>query len=170
MTWDEEFSELFKDILKKYRDSTFDYKKDYTADQLSFLASIGYQPREFFDFIEDFADEQTPSPTTALLIAAVRRDYFLVIQNGKKSNTVITADDLPSFGEELFGLPYLPRILTKARAKLKGELDPDMMYSCGGDRNFLSKNGNLHPADFLRHVWDAEDDDQKIVDWIKSSH
>jgi hypothetical protein len=49
-----------------------------------------------------------------------------------------------------------------------GELDPDVMYGCGGDRNFLAKNGGIHPADFLRHVWASGGDDSKIVAWIKS--
>ena len=101
-------------------------------------------------------------------MAAVRRDFFLVDQKAKVSGISITRDELPNFGEELSGIPYLPRILVKARAKLRGELDPDVMYGCGGDRNFLAKNGGIHPADFLRRVWASGGDDSKIVAWIKS--
>ena len=39
------------------------------------------------------------------------------------------------------------------------------MYCCGGDRAFLKKV-NIHPADFLRYVWAAHDDDQKIVGYV----
>jgi hypothetical protein len=64
-------------------------------------------------------------------------------------------------------MTYLPRILAKGRAKLRGELHPDVMFGCGGDRNFLSKHGGIHPADFLRHIWAAGDDDQKLADWSR---
>ena len=101
-------------------------------------------------------------------MAAVRRDYFLVEQKGKRSGKVITKDDLPSFGEEFEGIAYLPRILVKARGKLRGELDPDLMYGCGGDRNFLAKNGDIPMADFLRRVWASGGDDGKIAAWIRS--
>lgn len=160
--------ELFSRCAAAYQAGNFDYQTDYTAAELEFLESIGYQKREFFDFIEDYVDEQTPSPTTALLIAAVRRDYFLVEQQGQASDKVILRDDLPSFGEEYEGLDYLPRILAKAQGKLRGELDPDIMFGCGGDRNFLSKNGDIPPADFLRHVWAAGDNDSKVAAWVKS--
>lgn len=168
MSWNDTFMELFTRCTNAYQAGKFDYKKDYSPQDLAFLGSIGYKPREFFDFIEDFCDEGQPSPTTALLIAAARRDYFLVEQHGKASDKIITRDDLPGFGEELDGIPYLPRILTKARGKLRGELDPDVMFGCGGDRNFLAKNGHIHAADFLRHVWSAGSNDQKIADWVKS--
>ena len=167
MNWNDSFENLFSRCATEYRKGNFDYTKDYTPDDLEFLKTIGYKTREFFDFIEDFVDESEPSPSTALLVAAVRRDYFLVEQEGKASDKKITKDDLPSFGEELAGIAYLPRILVKARAKLRGELDPDLMFCCGGDRNFLAKNGNIPPADFLRHVWASGGDDSKVVEWLK---
>ncbi len=168
MNWNDDFERLFARCAADYQAGNFDYNKDYTPDDMEFLRSIGCMKREFFDFIEDYVDEGEPSPGTALLVAAVRRDYFLVEQGGVASETEITMDDLPSFGEELEGISYLPRILKKARAKLRGELDPDIMFCCGGDRNFLSKNGGIAPADFLRHVWAAGGDDGKVVKWIKS--
>jgi hypothetical protein len=61
----------------------------------------------------------------------------------------------------------LPRLIAKARAKLRGEMPPDLMYCCGGDRAFLNKVG-IHPADFLRTVWSARDDDRKVIDWVKA--
>lgn len=140
----------------------------YSPEDLTFLQGIGYKPRELFDFVEDLADEAVPTESTALLIAAVRRDYFLVIQKGVHSDKEVTRDSLPSFGEELDGISYLPRIITKARAKLKGELHPDVMFSCGGDRKFLNDH-RIHPADFLRQVWSADSDDQKIANFVKAS-
>ncbi len=171
MTWNDRFLELFDRSAAAYRSGEKDFQKHYNGADLAFLCTIGCKPREFFDFVEDFCDEGEPSPTTAMLVAAVRRDYFHVVQNSVSpsgNGKLLTRDDVPSFGHELEGIPYLPRIIAKARAKLRGELDPDLMFGCGGDRNFLHKHGEIHPADFLRHVWAAGDDDKKIADWVKS--
>lgn len=160
--------ELFARCVEKEAAGGFDYENGYSAEDLAFLESIGYKKREFYDFVEDEVDGGDPSKYTALLVAAVRRDYFIVEQGGKLSDKVVCADDVPSKQSELEGITYLPRILAKARAKLRGELDPDLMFSCGGDRRFLRENGGLNPADFLRRVWAAGDDDMKVVDWVKS--
>jgi hypothetical protein len=167
MSWNDIFMELFTRCASAYKTGNFDYEKDYSPQDLDFLKSIGYKPREFFDFIEDYVDEAEPSPSTALLIAAARRDYFLVHQHGMASGKTITRDELPSFGEEMDGIPYLPRILAKARGKIRGELDPDIMFGCGGDRHFFKNNGNIEPADFLRQVWAAGENDPKVVAWVK---
>jgi len=169
MNWNEKFTELFRKCLREYQAGNGNFESYYTVSDLSFLKSIGYKPRELFDFVEDFADEGHPSESTALLVAAVRRDYLTIAQDGQLSSKEITRNDLPTFGDQIGGITYLPRILAKARAKLRGELDPDMMYGCGGDRNFLRNHGNIHAADFLRHTWAAGDDDQKMIDFVKSS-
>lgn len=168
MSWDETFIELYRRCVAIYQGGNEDFHSYYNAADLDFLATIGYKPRELFDFVEDFVDEGVPSESTALLVAAVRRDYFQVVQDGNTSDKEVVKGDLPGFGEEIGGIAYLPRILTKARAKLAGELHPDVMFSCGGDRKFLGEQG-IHAADFLRRVWAADGDDQKIVDWLKGS-
>lgn len=168
MTWNDQFLNLFRSSVEQYRGGNNDFHTYYTPDDIDFLKSIGYKPRELFDFVEDLVDEAVPSESTALLVAAVRRDYFLTAQKGKLSEKEITSADLPTFGDTLADLAYLPRIITKARAKLRGELDPDLMYGCGGDRNFLKNNGNIHPADFLRHVWASDDDDKHIIEYVQA--
>jgi len=167
MIWNDRFLALFDRCVAEYRDGNRDFATYYRPDDLAFLDSIGYRPREFFDFVEDFCDEGDPTPATALLVASARRDYFLVIQEGERSGKLLTRDELPTFGDELHGIPYLPRILAKARAKLRGELDPDIMFGCGGDRKFLRDHGFIHPADFLRHVWAAHDDDELVAEWVR---
>lgn len=169
MSWDHQFQELFNRCLDRYQSGDTDFTAYYSADDLAFLASIGYQPRELFDFIEDFAADGEPSFTSALLIAAVRRDYFLVVQHGVPSSAPkITSEDLPTYGDTLEGIVKLPRVIKKARAKLEGALDPDLMFGCGGDRKFFKDHGDIHPADFLRHVWASHDDDAKIAAWVKA--
>jgi hypothetical protein len=168
MAWNDSFLDLFYRSVTRYEAGDKDYSGYYDEHDSALLKQIGYKPREFFDFVEDFYDDGTPSASTALLVAAVRRDYFTVVMDGKTSSKEFTANDIPTFGDTFDGVPYLPRILVKARAKLRGELDPDLMFGCGGDRNFLGKHNNIHPADFLRQVWAAGDDDAKVLDWIRS--
>lgn len=168
MSWNDTFTSLYDKCLTLYKQGNTDFTSYYNADDLTFLESIGYKPRELFDFIEDYADTGVPSPSTALLVASVRRDYFLVKQRGvRDASTLVTVMDIPTFGDTLGDIAYLPRILAKARAKLKGLLDPDVMFCCGGDRRFLKEHGDIHPADFLREVWAAGDDDSKVLDYVK---
>lgn len=165
-SWETTFRELFDRCLERYRSGDTDFNGYYSDDDLAFLGSIGHKPRELFDFVEDFADESTPSPDAAVLIAAARRDFFHVIQDGQARSAETTPDELPGKDSELDGIRWLPRIITKARAKLRGELHPDIMFSCGGDRAFLREH-DIHPADFLRAVWAADDDDAKIVAYVR---
>lgn len=168
MEWNDRFLALFDNCATLYREGNKDYVHYYSERDLQFLHSIGYKPREMFDFIEDYVDEGVPSPSTALLVASVRRDYLLSVQKGIwEDATVIGARDLPTFGDALDGLTYLPRIILKARGKLRGVLDPDIMFCCGGDRKFLREHGNIHPADFLRRVWAAGSNDDAIAQYVR---
>lgn len=167
MTWNDTFEALFDRCLALYQGGNHDFASYYSEDDLNFLTSIGYQPREFFDFIEDYGDSKDPSFTTALLVASVRRDYFLTIQGGQPSGKRVSSGDIPSKTSDIDGLVYLPRLIEKAEAKLRGELDPNLMFCCGGDRRFFREHGQIHPADFLRHVWAANGDHQKIISWVK---
>ena len=169
MTWDEQFLELFRRCVASYRAGDRDYTGYYSAEDLQFLESIGYKPRELFDFVEDLVDASTPAESVALLVAAVRRDYLTAVQKGERSDREVTGNDIPGRGEELEGISYLPRIIAKARAKLRGELHPDLMFSCGGDRAFLAEHGRIHPADFLRQVWAAGDDHARIAGFVRQS-
>lgn len=164
--WDTTFVELFNRCLERYRGGDEDYTGYYTKEDLTFLTSIGYKPRELFDFVEDFGDGGEPSITTALMIASVRRDYLTWVLGGELSNNEINPADLPGKTDELAGFVWLPRILVKARGKLRGELDPNTMYCCGGDRKFL-RDHDIAPADFLRVVWSAGDDDSRVIDFVK---
>ena len=167
MTWDDTFMALFDRCVAEYRRGNTEFESYYQPCDRVFLETIGHKTREFFDFVEDFCEDGQPSPTTALLVAAVRRDYLQTHPETARPARLLTRDDVPTFGHELEGIAYLPRILAKARAKLRGELDPDLMFGCGGDRRFLRKHGNIHPADFLRRVWSAGDDDSKLAQWVR---
>lgn len=167
--WSTRFGELFVSCCDEYEEGNKDFEEWFDEDDLDFLGGIGYKPRELFDFVEDCcaADGDEPTPETALLIASVRRDYFLVEQQGKASEKVVRPEELPGKKEEMNGVPWLPRIIAKAEAKLRGEMDPDTMFGCGGDRAFLSEFG-LHPADFLRVVWAAKGDKSRVEKFVKT--
>ena len=162
--WNETFSSLYTRCLAEYVRGNTDFNSYYSPANLAFLTSIGCQPREFFDFIEDHGPELPL--TTALLVAALRRSFFLTEQERKPSSRVLTADQLPLREAQLEGIAWLPRIIDKAKAKLRGELHPDLMYGCGGDRNFISKHG-LHLADFLETVRRAGDDIAPVLDYVR---
>lgn len=165
--WDTTFSELYNRCVERYRGGDTDYNGYYSDEDLAFLTSIGYKPREFFDFVEDYADGGEPSPSTAVMIASVRRDYLRTIMKGELSSHVIDPASLPGKTDAIDGIVWLPRILVKARGKLRGELDPNTMFCCGGDRKFLREH-DIAPADFLRAVWAAGEDDAKVIEYVKN--
>jgi hypothetical protein len=77
-------------------------------------------------------------------------------------------DDLPPKDAEVEGIAWLPRLIPKAEAKLRGEMPPDLMYGCGGDRKFF-KTHHVDAADFLQKVWDTSGNQADIVAWIKAN-
>lgn len=168
-TWDTTFRELFERCAKLHRGGDSKGTKWFTEADKAFLDGIGHTTQEFFDFVDDHCRYGAEGPTleTALLVAAVRRDYFRVVQNGKRSGKIVPPGELPPKPAMVDGIPWLPRLIVKARAKLKGEMDPDTMFGCGGDRAFFEQH-KLHPADFLRVTWAAGDDDRKIIEFVKT--
>lgn len=165
--WPQTFRELFNDGLHAYRAGRRDAATMFEAGQQEFLAGIGASAPEIFDFVEDNFQGGDPSFETTLLITAARRDYFLTVQQGRRSTQFIDLEALPKKSAALDGIQWLPRIIEKARAKLRGEMPPELMYGCGGDRAFLREHG-IHPADFLREVWAAGDDTQSIVNFVRA--
>ena len=75
-------------------------------------------------------------------------------------------DDLPAKDAQLGGIVWLPRVIQKAKARLRGELPDTLMYCCGGDRKFF-RTHDIHPADFLRYVWGAKGNEDKILNYVK---
>jgi hypothetical protein len=167
--WEQSFTTLFQAAVEKYRHGHPQAQGLLDEPGNRFLASIGYSEQEFFDFVEDFARGGEPTLETALNIAAVRRDYFLQEQGGKPSSHRIAMEKLPSKDAEVEGIGWLPRLIPKAEAKLRGEMPPDLMYGCGGDRKFF-RTHQVDPADFLRKVWSSKGNQAEIVTWIKSKN
>lgn len=164
--WSEEFRRIFEAATAACRRGQSSPAKMLPPDDLHLLAAWGCSAQEMFDFADDSVRHGEPSCETALLITAVRRAYFLEEMNGRPSGRVISMDSLPAKDAELGGLRWLPRIIAKARAKLRGEMPAELMYGCGGDRAFLREVG-WHPADFLRLVWTTGGDTRQILARLK---
>ena len=167
--WYHELKQLFVLALERYRVGERNPDQFFTGPQEEYLASVGTNAQQLYDFAEDHVKgDGDPDWETVLLIAAVRRDYFLTAQNGIPSTQTLSTDALPAKDEKLDGIPWLPRLIKKAEAKLRGEMSADLMYGCGGDRRFFREH-HLHPADFLRHVWASHGEEQKVLDYVKQA-
>jgi hypothetical protein len=116
--------------------------------------------------VEDFLAGAEPDFPTFITVCEARRDYFLNILKGAPPTVTLDPDTLPAKTASVAGIEWLPRIIPKAKAKLRGELPDSIMYGCGGDRRFF-KTWDIHPAEFLRLVWAYWDDEPAIVAWVK---
>lgn len=166
--WTKQFKAVYAAGLAAYQGGARGGEAVFDADAKAFLASIGCTPTELYDFIDDFVRYGgDPDFETCLLVTAIRRDYFLNVLGGKWSGHTVPMSELPAKRDAVDGIEWLPRIIEKAKIKLRGEMDPDLMYGCAGDRSFLRKF-DLHLADLLRFVWDANGDDRKVIEFVKA--
>jgi len=132
----------------------------------AFLLGIGCTAQELFDFVDDSLCYDDLDFETALAVTAIRREYFLEVMQGKPTGRVTPMSALPAKSAEVDGIAWLPRLIVKARVKLRGELNPDLMYGCAGDRPFLRRHQMTLPQ-FLQLVRDKGDDDRAIVEAVK---
>ena len=158
---------IWEHAVRLYRDGNREPDAYFDADTLAELASFGLGVMDVYDYAEDFVSREEPDFETFLMVCEARRDYFFTIQKRQLSSHRIETAALPPKDLSVRGIEWLPRIIPKAIAKLRGELPPETMYGCGGDRNFFKTN-NIHPAEFLRVAWAYENDEAKIVDWVEA--
>ena len=164
--WPIEFRKVYDAATQRYHRGERTPQKLFSKSELNFLVSIGCSAQELFDFIDDLARYGEPAYETVLLTTSVRRDYFRLVQNGVPTGKQIDMDALPAKKDEVDGIAWLPRLIEKARAKLRGEMPPDLMYGCGGDRPFL-REMNVELAEFLHLVWTSGEDHRRTVDYVK---
>ena len=159
------FRALYDKAAKLYASGQTDKAAYFTADEQAFLAANGIGIQAMYDYAEDHNGYGEPGYDRALEIETIRRDYFLNAQQGKASANVLDQSKMPGKSEAVKGIEWLPRLIPKAKAKLRGELPASLMYSCGGDRAFF-KQHDILPAEFLSLVWRHENNDGAIVDWV----
>ncbi|MBH52751.1 MAG: hypothetical protein CMI18_00170 [Opitutaceae bacterium] len=139
-----------------------------TNEDQEFLAEIGATQHDVYDFTDDFICFGAPDWETFWSVQSIRFNYFKQVMKGQPGTYIRPMAEYTPKDGEIKGISWLPRIIEKAQHKLRGELDPDIMYGCGGDRKFL-KNHNLHPAEFLQLVWNHFEDPQAIAQYLKDS-
>ena len=124
--------------------------------------------QELFDFVDDAQCYGDLDFDTILAVTAIRRDYFVKVMRGKLTGHMVQMHELPAKTAKVDGIAWLPRLIAKARIKLRGELNPDLMYGCAGDRPFLREH-NMTLPQFLQLVQDNGDDDRAIIDALKKA-
>lgn len=149
-----------------YEKGNRDPESYFDAGESAYLASIGVNAQEVFDSAEDWVNSREPDFETFVLVHDLRRHYFVTVQQGEPSGHVFELESFPPKDAEMEGIAWLPRLWFKSLAKLRGELPADLMYGCGGDRRFF-KEHDVHPAEFLRWVYENEDDPKVIVERLK---
>ena len=164
--WISQLRAIYDQAVDRFEQGQRGPEKVVGPEALAFLDSIGTSVQELYDFVEDWVEDGEPEFDAVAAMTGVRREYFLTVQEGKRSDAVIPSASLPSGYAKLGGYQWLPRIIAKARAKLRGELAPDIMFGCGADRPFL-RSVNMEPAEFLKAVWDAGTDDRAILNAVQ---
>ncbi|MCX6952343.1 MAG: DUF5069 domain-containing protein [Verrucomicrobia bacterium] len=159
------FHALFEQAVARYASGQRGAAAFFSPEEAAFLAANGLTAQHLYDYAEDRNNYGEPDSGTALAIESVRRDYFLNVQGGRASTVVLDDTTLPPKSAAVKGIAWLPRLLPKARAKLRGELPASLMYGCGGDRAFFTQH-DIYPAEFLSLVWRSGDNDAAIVEWV----
>lgn len=164
--WTTSLKGIYDGAVAKYRAGERGADSFFSPEETAFLSSIGLRPINVYDHAEDLVKYGEPSWETFLLVAAARRDYFLYKQGGQWSFERVAESDLPAKAAEIEGVAWLPRIARKAVAFLEGTLCEEIMYGCGGDRNFLDSS-NIHAADFVRIAWAEHGDPARILAFLR---
>lgn len=160
-----QFRAVYDQAVAQYAKGQRDAGKFFDKSQLAFLTANGITAQHLYDYAEDHVGGGEPGYDNALAIELVRRSYFLNVQGGRPSTVVLDESKLPPKTDAVRGIEWLPRILPKAKAKLRGELPASLMYCCGGDRRFF-KAHDILPSEFLGLVWRNENDDAATVEWV----
>ncbi len=166
--WKSEFRNLWDRAVAAWKAGRTSARTMFGAEDVAFLASIGCTAQELFDFVDDSLLYDDLDFETAFAVTAIRREYFLNVMHGKSTGHVVPMHELPAKAAQVDGIAWLPRLIAKARIKLRGKMDPDLMYGCAGDRPFLRQH-NMTLQQFLQIVWDKGDDDRAIIDAVKAA-
>lgn len=165
-TWQERFGQVFQRGVAAWENGRRSPRTMFGPEDEAFLASLGGTTQEFFDFVDDLLRYGEPDLATVLAVTEIQRDHFLGALGGKPTGRIASMSDLPAKTDSVDGIPWLPRLIAKARLKLRGEMPPDLMYGCAGDRPFLRRMRIDLPS-FLALVRDQGGDDRRIVDEVK---
>ena len=164
-SYQKQLKEIWQSAVAKYESGNREPDTYFDEATLAELASVGLNTMDVYDYAEDWVTRGEPDFETFLMVCEARRDYFFKVMGSQPSAKRLDPPTLPAKTDEIGGIVWLPRIMSKAIAKLRGEMPSDIMYGCGGDRNFFKEN-KIHPAEFLRASWAYEDNTEKLVEWV----
>ena len=164
-TFHTELYRIWQSAVDQYKQGGSSPSTIVQEQDLSLLSGWGMNRMDVFDFAEDWCLQQEPDFSTFLLVHYERWRFFVEKQKSIPSSNLLDAKTLPSKDQKARGIAWLPRILPKARAKLRGELPPEVMYGCGGDREFFKSN-HIHAAELLSIVYFYGDDDEAVIEWV----
>ncbi|MEN9661831.1 MAG: hypothetical protein RL324_780 [Verrucomicrobiota bacterium] len=159
------FELLYQKALARYDQGVRQAAMLFDPAETAWLADNGISAQTLFDYAEDHTNYGEPGLGNAVAIEAVRRTYFHNVQQGRPSGVILDAATLPTKTDAVQGIAWLPRLIPKAKAKLRGELPASLMYCCGGDRAFFQQH-DISPYEFLELVVRHEKDDAAIVAWV----
>jgi hypothetical protein len=159
------FEQLYLKAVARYEQGVRQASGLFDADDTAWLAGNGLTPQHLFDYAEDHANYGEPGLANAVTIEAVRRTYFHNVQQGRWSGVTLDAATLPAKQDAVQGIAWLPRLIPKAKAKLRGELPASLMYGCGGDRAFFQQH-DISPSEFLGLVYRNEQNDGAVIAWV----
>ena len=165
--WEPQFTQLWHQALARFSNGRQSANRLFEPPERAFLASIGCTEQELFDFIEDHEGYGgDPTLDTVLAVQRIRFRYLTLVPDSLPPVPGVNLKVLPAKTDAVDGIAWLPRLIAKARLKLRGELPPELMYGCGGDRPFLRKAGITLP-EFLQMTWDSGTNDRPVIDAIR---
>ncbi len=126
--WQQQFHELFFTGVKRYEAGRQSPETMFEKNEVAFLESIGCSALEMFDFCDDYVRWGDVIYEHVEEIQAVRLDHFQNTLNRQPAEHRMAINEFPAKSAEIEGIPWLPRLITKARAKLAGNLPADLMY------------------------------------------
>jgi hypothetical protein len=166
--WESELQAIWNRGVAAWKAGRRSARTMFDPKDVTFLATIGCTAQELFDFVDDSMDYDDVDFEMVRAVTAIRRDYFLHVMHGQSTERIVPMSALPAKSSAVDGIAWLPRLIVKARLKLRGEMNPDLMYGCAGDRPFLRKHRMTLPQ-FLQIVRDQGDNDRAIIDAVKKS-
>ncbi len=166
--WQESFRTVFDNGISAWKAGRKSPDTMFDAAAVEFLKSIGCSTQELFDFVDDNQRYGEPDFATTLAVTEIRRDYFLGELRGQSTGLVASMSDLPAKSDAVDGIAWLPRLIEKARLKLRGEMPADLMYGCAGDRPFL-REMKMDLPQFLALVRESGKDNRRIIEAVKRS-
>ena len=126
--WRQQFHELFFTGVKRYEAGRHSPESMFETEDTIFLESIGCSTLEMFDFCDDYVRWGDVIYEHVEELQAVRLKHYQTTLNREPAERQMSMDEFPAKSDEAEGIAWLPRLITKARAKLAGSLPADLMY------------------------------------------